>query len=924
MSYDVERRNKIVRESRRCTNCLHDSHTQSKCPSSFSCRHCHGRHHSLLHKDQPSSSTQTITVNSSFIKAQKGVNENKTAPLSPPEFYFIDTAIVNGVSGDRHQQARAALDSGSGVSLMSESLASHLKLPRYSLHIIVEGAYSGGNSKHFVQAMLQSLDDPSQSVTLKFSVIPKLKTSQSPHCKHDILNEPSLKNLKLADPDLGGPLDIIICSIDRCKCVTKEFNYFPKPKLAATKTIFGWTITGPLESKSSSPPVLQMQSKKDPLQKSLERLWEFDKVPDTTSLSPNDQAVVQHFHDTHRIEPDGRYVVELPRTADRPKLGESRSRAIQRFKQNEKSLLRKGRLDDFNAVLREYVELDHAELVPKNEKLPPNVFYLPVHRVFKESSTTTKLRAVFDASARSTNGVSLNDTLEAGPNLYPLLPDVLIRFRYHKIGLSADISKMFREILLSQKERNLHRFFMRDVEGQIHDYRMKRLTFGVKLSPYLATQVIRHIAESHSTSHPEACKAILEDFYVDNFLSGAETVEEAEQLRKQLCQLLLSAGMTLRKWRTSSDDLRCVIPEELIESKDLILTTPDAAPKALRVHWDVANDSLHISTPSTTSTDKITKRTIASATAKVFYIRGLFAPAIIPAKVLLQSLWKLPVKWDDTVPNDIQKKWIEWTATLPIITNFSIPRRMTQNDSPVIFRALHGFSDASSMAYGAAVYLRIMHENMTTSVSLITAKARVLPVKAITIPRAELTAAHLLAKLLEHVAKLLHISQAQIFAWTDSIIVLCWLQKPSSSLKTFVANRVSSIQEILPSSKWRHVPTNQNPADLLSRGMDANQLVRNSLWWNGPKWLAEMPSHWPTDPLTQPSSLPEIKVSCAAIQVIKPTEQLWKNFSSFHRLTRVIAWIRRFIINSQSARNKLVYDDILTSKEIAEAKHHLI
>ena len=87
---------------------------------------------------------------------------------------------------------------------MSESLASHLKLPRYSQHIIVEGAYSGGNSKHFVHAMLQSLDDPSQSVTLKFSVIPKLKTSQSPRCKHEILNEPSLKNLKLADPDLGG------------------------------------------------------------------------------------------------------------------------------------------------------------------------------------------------------------------------------------------------------------------------------------------------------------------------------------------------------------------------------------------------------------------------------------------------------------------------------------------------------------------------------------------------------------------------------------------------------------------------------------------------------------------------------------------------------------------------------------------------
>jgi len=77
---------------------------------------------------------------------------------------------------------------------------------------------------------------------------------------------------------------------------------------------------------------------------------------------------------------------------------------------------------------------------------------------------------------------------------------------------------------------------------------------------------------------------ILEDFYVDDLLSEAETLEEAEQLRRQLCQLLLSAGMTLRKWRTSSDDIRCVIREELIEFKDLMLTMPDAAPKALGVH----------------------------------------------------------------------------------------------------------------------------------------------------------------------------------------------------------------------------------------------------------------------------------------------------------------------------------------------------
>ncbi len=382
LSYELEQRNKFVKDHRRCTNCLHDSHTQSKCTSPFSCRYCRGRHHSLLHRDNTAGNSETTSVNNSFVKAQadkqpkvqtqKQVNKGVSAPLTPPELYFVDTAVVNVIHGDRQLPARAALDSGSGVSLMTESIASQLKLPRYSQRVLVEGAYGGGSSKHYVEAQLQSLDDPGQSVTLKFSIIPKLKSSQPPHCKRTILDEPSIKNLQLADPDLGGPLDLIICSIDRCKCVTKDFLYYPEAKLAATKTIFGWTITGPLKNvKSTKTPLLQTQPKEDPLQRSLERLWELDQVPNSSSLTPDETTVVQHFKDTHKIESIGRYMVELPRILNPPQLGESRNRAIQRFQQNEKSLRRKRKLDDFNFVLKEYLDLDHAELVPLNEKPTP-------------------------------------------------------------------------------------------------------------------------------------------------------------------------------------------------------------------------------------------------------------------------------------------------------------------------------------------------------------------------------------------------------------------------------------------------------------------------------------------------------------------------------------------------------------------------
>ncbi len=166
--------------------------------------------------------------------------------------------------------------------------------------------------------------------------------------------------------------------------------------------------------------------------------------------------------------------------------------------------------------------------------------------------------------------------------------------------------------------------------------------------------------------------------------------------------------MMLRKWRTSSKELRKSIPDHLSETHDLELTTPDSMPKAFGIHWNIAQDTLHISTPVTVTTEKVTKRSVESDTAKVFDVLGLFAPVIILAWVYLQSLWKLPLKWDDPVPDYIHNQWIRWTHSLSTITQFSILLRMMSNDSHMAFPSLHSFSDASSTAYGA-VYLRQVH-----------------------------------------------------------------------------------------------------------------------------------------------------------------------------------------------------------------------
>jgi len=154
---------------------------------------------------------------------------------------------------------------------------------------------------------------------------------------------------------------------------------------------------------------------------------------------------------------------------------------------------------------------------------------------------------VFDASAPTSTRASFNDTLEQGPNLYPLLSDVLLKYRTHTSGFSADISKMFREIKLHEEEKDYHRYLWQDNQRAIRDLRMNRLTFSVRSSPFIAAQIIRHLAESHIDSHPLASKAITDSFYVDDYLSGTSTVEEAVQIRIELCDLLKTAGMTLRK-----------------------------------------------------------------------------------------------------------------------------------------------------------------------------------------------------------------------------------------------------------------------------------------------------------------------------------------------------------------------------------------
>ena len=194
----------------------------------------------------------------------------------------------------------------------------------------------------------------------------------------------------------------------------------------------------------------------------------------------------------------------------------------------------------------------------------------------------------------------------------------------------------------------------------------------------------------------------------------------------------------------------------------------------------------------------------------------------------------------------IYREWSLWRSQLKHLACVHIPRYYFPKDVTVSHIQLHGFSDASENAYAAVVYIRATDGNGRNHVSLVSAKTEVSPIKRLTIPRLELCGALLLAKLLELVRLTLGLPIESIYAWTDSTIVINWLDGTPRCFKTYVGNRVSFIIDRIPPNRWKHVPGEQNPADCASRGLLPLELVEHPLWWNGPHWLKDPPEHWPS------------------------------------------------------------------------------
>ena len=528
-------------------------------------------------------------------------------------------------------------------------------------------------------------------------------------------------------------------------------------------------------------------------------------------------------------------------------------------------------------------------------------WYLPHFPVVREDKETTKVRIVYDSAARY-GGVSLNDTMLPGPKLQQDVFDVLLRFRSNPVALVADLTEMFSQVTMAKQDRRYHRFLWRglDLSRPPEVYEAMRLMFGDRASPYLAQYVVRQHAEDKRDDYPLAVAIILSQMYVDDIMTSLETDDEAIKARDQLRKLLGKAGFKIRRWCSNRPEVLRDVPVEDRVANVNIEESELPCMKALGVQWNAETDmfTFKLNPPQ----DVVyTKRGFLKKLAMLFDPLQMLAPFTIRARMAMQETWLLGLGCDDEFPSDLKKTCQEWFSQLPELSGVRVPRCYRAAEKTVADTSIHTMVDASLLAYAAVSYVRHKYEDGEVTVRFIAAKAKVAPTKAISVPRLELMAAVLGLRLARKASELLGTPFENCTLWTDSKDVIFWIQGQSRRYKTFVANGVSEIHQKSSPRQWRHVPTNLNCADDATRGLHAKVLTSEHRWFRGPQFLYEHEDGWPQGKCV----VHEERSDECLVEVVKPkmtfaleVSQPLMNplkYTSWNRLRRVTAWVRRFV-----------------------------
>lgn len=923
----VSERFNFATEKGLCRNCLSSSHAQRNCTSSNRCKTCKKNHHSMLHFEK---SPPAVSPEQQSQPSQPQLNPNSPAynPVPMPRITYPSTSkapatyhstsvktfsahteallsticfLVLGTDGG-WRSCRALLDSGSQSNYITTQFATELGIELISACVPVIGVNGQASMVKKRTNVIYSSTYRSFYGDIDCLVSDDI-TGILPNRRIDISRLRIPSHLVLADPDFHVPskIDMLLGTGIYHEALLGNIIALPDmPHFIETK--FGWTVGGnfPVPSPSSSYISCFTQlptSGLEEIDAKLEKFMEIEHYGSSQKiLSPEERHCMNHFEATTWQDETGRIFSEYPVQSNIEQLGNNFGNASRQFFYQEKKRMEDPELNGpYVEYMKEFESSGHMTEVGASLKFEGH--FLPHHGVKRVSSTTTKVRPVFNGSSKTETGISLNQCLCVGPIVQPESLDILLRFRERQFVLKSDIEKMYRQIFIAPQQRNLQKILWRSSPSEpLRHYELNTVTFGLSPSPFIATRALNYIADN--CQFPEAAAVIKSSFYVDDLVFSFDSVEEGKKLQNQLRYVMASSRMPMRKWSSNSPELVKDIPLEDIES----INDESTIIKTLGLVWSPVNDTISFSMKPQKE-GPITKASVLSEIASIYDPIGLIGPVILLGKLHMKPLRTL--KWTEEIPEEQKRRWIEFTSQLEALNNVRVNRHAVIVN-PVKIQ-LHGFGDASEQAYGAVVYLRSSDAVGNVQVSLICSKSRVSPPKQKSIARLELCAAVLLSKLVARIVEVLTIDISNITLWSDSMIALYWIASEPYRLSTFVGNRVAAVQELLIRIIWRHILGILNPGDYMTHGLKPNEIAACKMWWNGPDFLSLPESEWPESLLTISEDDPEIsremRKSFIANHDAKLFNLIETRFSSFKKLVNCFAYIRR-LAAGECLRNK--------------------
>lgn len=935
----------IIKDNRLCRKCLRKHFGACEVRTPCGRNGCNFMHNAMLHDDaRYTQYGANIDTNNQNTIESCNTHLESTGKIL---FKYIPVMIHGR---NKTVETYAFLDDGSSSTLMEHSLIEELQLEGSPHPLCLN--WTAGQHRFEKESLQVSLKISGVNNQNRKFTLPEVHTVRSLSLPPQSLVMPELvaKYNYLDGLPIASYKDVsprILIGINDCHLGHSMNSREGKANQpVAAKTRLGWLVYGPcaLNSGSSNAhytayhgvQVCQCCRESDKnLNEELKMYFSIDSLGiskcNNPILSKDNERALQLLSSQTQLK-DNRYETGLLWRYDDATLPNNKAMALKRLiclekrmnNDNQLAEIMKSKIKDYE--IKGYIrKLNSTELTIDH----PRTWYLPIFPVVNPNKPG-KVRIVWDAAAFY-RGVSLNSLLLTGPDQLNSLLSVLYRFREFRIALTGDIREMFHQVLINEKDQHSQRFLWRDGDStrSPDEFVMRVMTFGATCSPSSAQFVKNVNAEKFQLRYPRAVECILKEHYVDDLSTSVESEEEAITLAREVRFIHSQAGFEIRNWLSNSNQVLAAIGDVHADEKNMNIYSEMATEKILGMYWCTRTDIFTFRLSARHDKELLsgcripTKREVLKTLMTIYDPIGIIANFLMFLKILLQEIWRSGTGWDDIIKPDLNEKWRTWLRILPMVETVRVPRcyrQITTMKNTII--QLHVYVDASENGVAAVAYFRF-EQNGIIECALVGSKTRVAPLKYLSIPRLELQAAVVGARLATSIIEAHKMEISEKFFWTDSRDVICWLRSDHRRYSQFVAVRISELLESTAVNNWKWLSTKLNVADEGTKWQKLPEFSSSNRWFRGPEFLWLSESEWPQEKGDAGSTTTELRSSILHHTINEPLLDP-HDFSTWKRLLRVVAYVIRFAANIHlKIKGQLITVGPLTQKEYCAAERFL-